>query len=612
MIESRFAGYASTSMVELVAGTLRKARRRARRWVVAAVVFVLMLAAASTWIVVRAVTLQDAVMPGTTVADLDIGGLSRAEASAVIAGSIGSRLERLLTVRVGSRELTVTPADLYRLDLAATERAVFDAGRSSVLGRLGSLAAPFAADHQVEPVFVALPAGHDRLAARVARLTSRPVSATVELDGRQAIVTPAQEGSLVERAALVEEIRRVALAGSGGVTAVVTPSEPAVTTLEASRAALDAELIASAPVRVELRGEAAGKLGPETLAGLVRFREEAGALEAVLGQAALGRTLEPMGAGLLREPKNAGFRIEGKRALVVRAKPGTALDAKASAAAVSSAALSPRRSGGRVAAVGVTAVEAGFSTSDARALGIRRQLATFTTDMGVSSANRIHNVLLMGDYLDGTILKPGEVFSFNGTVGPRTAERGFLEGHMILGGLLVPSIGGGVCQVASTVFNAAFETGLPIKERHNHSFYISHYPMGRDATVSWGGPNLVFRNDLDKAILIKASGNSTTFTVSFYGTPQGRKVTSSTSTPTNYTSPTLQYAYDPSAPPGSVRTVAGGGSGFDVSVHRVVREEGKIIREDDFFSRYTPQNPTEVYGPGRTPPGPYFTIPSSA
>ena len=78
---------------------------------------------------------------------------------------------------------------------------------------------------------------------------------------------------------------------------------------------------------------------------------------------------------------------------------------------------------------------------------------------------------------------------------------------MILGGVLIPSIGGGVCQMATTIFNAAFEAGLPMRERHNHSCYISHYPMGRDATVSWGGPDLVFRNDLDHAILIKASVN---------------------------------------------------------------------------------------------------------
>jgi vancomycin resistance protein YoaR len=599
-------------MVELVAGTLRRARSRASRRRVAGVALAVALAAAGILALVRAYTLQDAILPGVTVAGVEVGGLGREDASARIAATLHANLSRPVIVRVGEREFRTTPAELYRLDVAATEEAAFDAGRDSVLSRLAAMAAPFAFQHEVEPVLAVRPRGQARLAARLNRLTVRPVSARVEMSGKSAVVTPAESGTVVDQAAFAEELRLAALSGSGTVTARVTPAEPTVTTTEAARAALSAERVASAPVRIELKDERAGRLSRAELASLVRFSPANGALRVVLARDALGRELEPMVATLTREPVDAGFRVEGKRAYVVRAKPGTTLDVPSAARLVRGAALRPRESGGRVAAVTLTALAAELTTRDARALGIRRQLATFTTDMGVSSSNRIHNVLLMGQYLDGTILEPGETFSFNGTIGPRTTERGFLEGQMILGGLLVPSIGGGVCQVATTIFNAAFETGLPIKERHNHSFFISHYPTGRDATVSWGGPDLVFRNDLDHAILIKAGGNSATFTVSFYGTRQGRSVTATTSTPTNYTSPTLQYAVDPSAPPNSVRTEPGGGPGFDVNVHRVVREEGKVVREDDFFTRYVPQNPTAVYGPGRTPPGPYFTIPATA
>ena len=178
-----------------------------------------------------------------------------------------------------------------------------------------------------------------------------------------------------------------------------------------------------------------------------------------------------------------------------------------------------------------------FTTREAKALGIRHRVSTYTTDMGESSAE---------PDLERAPARPlprrhdpeaGQVFSYNKVIGPRTIERGFREGQMIFGGVLIPSIGGGVCQTATTIFNAAFEAGLPILKRTNHSLYISHYPMGRDATVSWGGPDLVFKNDLDHAILIKASRQRATFTVSFYGTKQGRKVVSTTSSPTNYTQP---------------------------------------------------------------------------
>ena len=269
--------------------------------------------------------------------------------------------------------------------------------------------------------------------------------------------------------------------------------------------------------------------------------------------------------------------------------------------------------GDRVARVELGAREPELTTARANALGIRQKLVSFTTEMGESSSNRIHNVHLMADFIDGTVVRPGEEFSFNGVVGPRTADRGFLEGQMIVGGLLLPSIGGGVCQTATTLFNDAFELGLPILERHNHSLFISHYPLGRDATVSWGGPDFRFRNDLRSGLLIKSSYTDQTLTFTFYGTPEGRRVEATTSDRTNFKDPEMSYAVDPSAPPGSVKVVQGSGaSGFDLSVHRKVYDRsGKLLREDTFLSRYVAEGPTTIYGPGRTPPGPYYVLPET-
>jgi vancomycin resistance protein YoaR len=233
--------------------------------------------------------------------------------------------------------------------------------------------------------------------------------------------------------------------------------------------------------------------------------------------------------------------------------------------------------------------------------------------MGESSSNRIHNVHLMADYIDGTVIKPGQIFSFNDVVGPRTAERGFLEGQEIIGSLVLPSIGGGVCQTATTLFNDAFELGLPIVERTNHNLYLSHYPLGRDATVSWGGPDFKFKNDMKSGILIKTSYTDETLTFTFYGTPEGRRVVSHTGPQTNWTQPSMNYAVDPNAPPGSVKVVAGTGEeGFDVTVTRdVYSAGGKLMRHDVFKSHYIPDSPTTVYGPGRTPPGPYIVLPAT-
>ena len=310
----------------------------------------------------------------------------------------------------------------------------------------------------------------------------------------------------------------------------------------------------------------------------------------------------------LREPKDATFRIVGERVRVLRSKPGTTLDVQKAQSAVVAAGTGPGR---RVAAVGLTALAADLTT--------RRGEGARDPREGLLVHDRHGRVVVQPDLERPPARRlprrddrrAGQTFSYNREIGPRTVERGFLEGQMIWGGVLIPSIGGGVCQTATTIFNAAFEAGLPILARSNHAFYISHYPMGRDATVSWGGPEFVFRNDLKKAILIDVTYTDATFTVTFYGTKQGRRVESSTSEPTNYTQPELQYAVDPGAPRTRSAGRAPAGPGFDVTVQRKVYERGKLIREDDFFTRYKPENPTAIYGPGRTPPGDYFYLPSS-
>jgi vancomycin resistance protein YoaR len=293
---------------------------------------------------------------------------------------------------------------------------------------------------------------------------------------------------------------------------------------------------------------------------------------------------------------------------IVPSKPGHDL----SAAQLQSAMARAVR-GDRVLQVELGKRQPDLTTAKASTLGITQKLVSYTTQMGESSSNRIHNVHLMADFIDGTIVKPGEVFSFNDVVGPRTADRGFLEGQEIIGSLVLPSIGGGVCQTATTLFNDAFELGLPILERVNHNLYLAHYPLGRDATVSWGGPDFKFKNDMKHALLIKASYTDQTLTFTVYGTPEGRRVVSHTGPQVNWTKPAMNYAVDPRAPRGSVKVVAGTGElGFDITVTRSVYDaDGKLLRHDVFKSHYIPDSPTTVYGPGKTPPGPYIVIPST-
>jgi vancomycin resistance protein YoaR len=591
-----------------IAARLVRPIRRLGPLSLTAICLAVLVAAVTAFVLVRSYTLRASVLPGVHVAGVDVGGMSRPDARGRIETVIGARLSRPVEIAIGSDTFTVTPSNLFTVDATATERAAFEAGRGSFLDQVGAVVVPAAFEHEVEPVLAVNQSAHDALAKELAQRTRRPVSASVSMDAREPVVVPGRTGTTIDDAAVLALVRDAAIRGLPSVEAPVETVAPEITTGDAEQVAAAARTAAAAPVSLRFRHHVVGKLGPRSLAELIRFDLVAGGLELSLSRKRLRDELAPLVEEVTKTPKDASFRVSGTRAHVVKAHNGTTLDVPGAEAAVLAAATEP---GLREAQIGLAVLEPKLTTREARALGIRRQVSTFTTDMGVSSSNRIWNVHLMADYIDGTIIKPGQTFSFNKTVGPRTPERGFREGQMILGSLLLPAIGGGVCQTATTLFNNVLLLGLPVEERHNHSWYISHYPLGRDATVSWGGPDFEFKNDLDHALLIKTSYTDSTLTFTFYGTKQGRKVMLETGPETNFRSPQPSYAFDPSAPKGSVRTVTGShASGFDVTVYRRVFEHGKLVRKDSFTSHYVAVGDTIIYGPGTDPPRIDFVLPS--
>jgi vancomycin resistance protein YoaR len=206
-------------------------------------------------------------------------------------------------------------------------------------------------------------------------------------------------------------------------------------------------------------------------------------------------------------------------------------------------------------------------------------------------------VHLLAQIIDGTIVKPGQSFDFNRIVGQRTTERGFRVGQQIENGQLVPAVGGGVCQVATTLYDAAFYAGLKVTDRTNHDFYISHYALGMDATVSWGGPELRFVNTLEHAILIRFAYTDSTLSIQLFSTPEGLTVEKETGPQHDFTSASTTEIDDPTLPPGTRTEEGGGAGGFSVTVFRTVKRKGKVIRRDTFTSVYHPQDVIVRVGP---------------
>ncbi len=580
-----------------------------KRWLIVIVGVVAAAGAAAATYAVRDALFVHEALPGTRVLGTDLGGLRESAASARLEGALEPRLAEPIVVAAQGRRVRVRAGDLLRLDAAATAHAALQANRASFWHRAGSLLSPVGWVREVAPVYHVRRRAAAALFTRLDGFGRRSVPASIALKGGKPVVSPARSGTRVNQRAFLDALEQRVATGRGALVVLYRTAVPLVSTAAAEAAAERAGTVLSAPVTLRFRGAAVGSLAPARLAPLLRFEPKGGQLGVTLDERALRKLVQPAVGPWRRRAANARFVVSGKTVRLVPSRLGFDVDPASAVSAVVAAASSPDA---RIADVPMRDVRADLTTEEADALGIRRQLVSFTTEMGASSSNRIHNVHLMADFIDGTIIRPGQVFSFNDTVGPRTSARGFLEGQMIVGSLVLPAIGGGVCQTATTLFNDAFETGLPILTRVNHNLYLSHYPLGRDATVSWGGPDFRFRNDLKHGILIKTSYTDSTLTFAFYGTPEGRRVVSSTGPKVNWRGPSMNYAVDPSAPYRSVKVVAGTGElGFDVTVKRTVYTRGgKVLRRDTFASHYIPDSPTTVYGPGSHPAGPYIVLPS--
>jgi vancomycin resistance protein YoaR len=208
-------------------------------------------------------------------------------------------------------------------------------------------------------------------------------------------------------------------------------------------------------------------------------------------------------------------------------------------------------------------------------------------------------------YVTNVLLAPGELYDFDERVGPRTPERGFKLAKGITGpGVLEDVLGGGICQVSTTMFNAVAggKAGLKINERWNHSIYISHYPKGRDATVTAGGKNLRFTNDTGHYIWITGESDGITTIISVWGTDQGRTTTWDIGEYYNVVPKGTTSSLDSLLKPGRTSLVSAGQNGKALKTTRIVKEDGKVIHKD-IWNNVWPMFPEKIaVGPTTTKP----------
>lgn len=224
------------------------------------------------------------------------------------------------------------------------------------------------------------------------------------------------------------------------------------------------------------------------------------------------------------------------------------------------------------------------------------KLGTYSTNYSASNVNRSHNVALAASKLDGYIMMPGQVFSYNDVVGERTAARGFRNAAVYTANGVENGIGGGICQVSSTLYNSVLYANLEIVSRTNHSYTVSYAPKGQDATVSMGAIDFKFKNNHENPIMLKAYVGGGVCTISVYGKKTEDFSVEVVSTVLSTTPYSVKYEDDPEMPLGEEKVKTEGMTGYTVSTVRHVTKNGKTITEKMPNSRYIPLTQVVIRG----------------
>ncbi len=529
---------------------------------------------------------------GVTISGHPVSGLTRDEATAATTRLVKQAQDEPITLTSGNKSWDVIPTDVgTKIDVTGAVTAAMEVSReSNFVIDMARRVRLFFSDKDIPLQGTVDSKLMDEVLAEVAKeVDMPPVDAGLVIDGTIVKVVEGQKGRVVDQATVREQLK--ALLFTLHATELPVPmvlKEPEIQAEDSEEAVAQAKNMISAKIVLK-DGDNSWTLTPEQIGAYMDFATEdrngVSTLVPYLSAEKMDPYFDKINGKVDRKAVNATWKSDGQQAWVVPATNGRALDADATAEALTAAAL---KTSGRTAKVAVKTTEPERTTAEAESLGIHDKLGPGFTTEWEGTEDRQVNVRITTEYANNVLLAPGEIYDFDKQVGPRTAERGYQLAHGITGpGKLEDVLGGGICQVSTTLFNAAFFAGLEIVERKNHSIYIDHYPKGRDATVSAESPNMRFRNDTDHYILVRGASNGITTTFNIYGTDDGRTVSYKTGDFYNVEKMTkIQYKASWLGP-GTTFIKMAGQDGKEIKVVRTVKaEDGSVIHKDTFLSKW--------------------------
>ena len=562
------------------------------------------------------------IYPGLSVAGTDLSGLTLEDASAQLAQKL-SYPENGRIIFQGEQIWIAKPSELgLYLDPQTSALAAYNFGRQGgYLSRLASRFRAWNSGIDLPPLLIYDQRVAYRYVSSIAAQLFIPTrEATLSITGTEVVAVPGQVGRMVDIEATLAPLEAQLRSLADGLLPVVIRDAPPQI-LDASQQAEIARRILSAPLSIQIEGTQEGDPGPwvfdqQTLAGMVtigRLETPEGARYQVgLNAESLRGFLQGIAAELERQPENARFIFNDETRQLEVIQPaviGRRLNVDATILAIN-----------QQVAEGQHTISLAFDYQDpavldnatAEQLGIRELIRSESSFFYGSSAARIQNIQTSASRFHGVLVPPGATFSMGEVLGDVSLDNGYAEALIIFGNRTIQGVGGGVCQVSTTLFRTVFFSGYPINERHPHAYRVSYYEQtasgnvnpkfaGLDATVFVPVVDFKFTNDTPYWLLMETYVNvgARRLTWKFYSTSDGRTVDWDTTGLQNVVeAPEPLYQENPDLDKGEIKQVDWAADGADVAIYRTVNRGDQVYLQDTFSTHYLPWRAVYEYGPG--------------
>ncbi|MBK8417665.1 VanW family protein [Candidatus Villigracilis saccharophilus] len=604
-------------------------RRDLPRQIIAVLVggLFLFLAVVLTWTLGYQLFYAGRIFPGVSVAGVDLSGLAPNDAALKLNQTLSYPITGKILFRDADKLWVASPAELGMVfDPSASSLAAYKYGRSG--GLFGALASQVRAGglgSDVAPVIIFDQRVAYTYLQNIAVQVDKPVlEASLRVDGTNVIAEPGQLGRFLNLdATLIYLGAQLQSFRDGEVALVIQESAPRL--LDVSSQAEAARQILSQPLTLTLPNFREGDPGPWTydvpvLVNMlgVTIDDSSGTAQMKVGldRMALRNTLTELKTFVDRLPDNARFVFNdgtGQIEPIAVSTIGRSMDVEASIAAINDALLR----GEHTIALSVSEEQPAVAdTATGAELGVVQLVGEQTTYFYGSSDARIQNIVAAAERYHGLLVAPGETFSMGSVLGDVSLENGFAEALIIYGGRTIKGVGGGVCQVSTTLFRTVFFAGYPVAERYSHAYRVSYYEMdasgsvdtnfaGMDATVYFPLVDFKFVNDTSSWLLMETYVNvgARTITWKLYSTSDGRSVTWETTGPSNVVPPPEPlFEENSELRKNEIKQIDYAAQGADVNVTRTVWINGQVYFTDQFQTHYQPWQAICQYGPDTEDP----------